>query len=243
LMVGGMVAALSSLFRLIGKGHHATGKVVAFKHHKGVDVVQIDVQLASTWAGHSAGQFAFVTFHQNEGAHPFTITSHWAGDGKLRFLVKNLGDYTSKLPRAIKLGDEVTVEGPYGEFKFENGRQRQIWIGGGIGITPFVARMTELACRPDGRQIDLFHTTSIYDEGAIAALHKDVAAAGVRLHLFADKKDGRLTVEKICALVPDWQSANIWFCGPSGFAAALREGFLAKGLLADDFHTELFDMR
>ena len=41
----------------------------------------------------------------------------------------------------------VTVEGPYGCFDFEDAQPRQVWIGAGIGITPFVARMKQLAGR------------------------------------------------------------------------------------------------
>jgi predicted ferric reductase len=37
------------------------------------------------------------------------------------------------------------VEGPYGCFDFEDGQPHQIWIGAGIGITPFVARMKQRA--------------------------------------------------------------------------------------------------
>ena len=44
-----------------------------------------------------------------------------------------------------RIGQPVTVEGPYGRFTFDDGAERQIWIGGGIGIAPFVARMKALA--------------------------------------------------------------------------------------------------
>ncbi len=45
-----------------------------------------------------AGQFAFVTLHADEGAHPHTISSAWAQDGRLTFIIKALGDYTRALP-------------------------------------------------------------------------------------------------------------------------------------------------
>jgi predicted ferric reductase len=243
LMLFGSAGALMSLFRQIGTGNHVVGTIVDFKHHPGVKVVQIDVKLANEWPGHSAGQFAFVTLDNREGAHPFTISSHWKGDGMLSFLVKGLGDYTETLPGALKRGSDVNVEGPYGEFKFEAGKKRQIWIGAGIGITPFVARMTEISAKPDGRTIDLFHPTGVYEESAISALNRDVAASGVRLHLIVDGRDGRLDVDRICAAVPDWKDADIWFCGPSAFGEALRAGFADKGLSADNFHAELFDIR
>jgi ferredoxin-NADP reductase len=65
----------------------------------------------------------------------------------------------------------------------------------------------------------------------------------VRLHLLVDSKDGRLNGERIRAVIPEWQSASIWFCGPPRFGQALREDFLAHGLPPERFHQELFQMR
>jgi predicted ferric reductase len=41
-----------------------------------------------------------------------------------------------------------TIEGPYGCVNFIDQRPRQIWVGGGIGITPFVARLKMRANAP-----------------------------------------------------------------------------------------------
>jgi ferredoxin-NADP reductase len=43
--------------------------------------------------------------------------------------------------------------------------------------------------------------------------------------------------------VPDWKSADVWFCGPAGFGEAMRTDLLAQGLAAEHFHQELFAMR
>jgi predicted ferric reductase len=145
----------------------------------------------------------------------------------------------------------VKVEGPYGCFTFDDDRPRQIWIGGGIGITPFIARMKQLAMdrkgyvgRPNLQSIDLFHTTADWNEEAIAKLTADAQAAGVHLHLLHDARDGLLTGERIRTAVPDWREASVWFCGPARFGAALRADLARHGLPVDErFHQELFSMR
>lgn len=243
LMALGTIGAIMSLTGGIGRINRAAGEVTGFEYHPGVKVLRVDARLTSQWPGHQAGQFAFVTLDRAEGAHPFTITSNWADDGNLSFLVKELGDYTGQLAKTIKPGAGIVVEGPYGEFRFESGKKRQIWIGGGIGIAPFVARMKTLAATSDGREIDLFHATKEYDESAIARLKQDVAISGVTMHLSVDAKDGFLTADKIIAAVPDWKNADIWFCGPTAMGEAIRSALMAKGMSQGDFHAELFEMR
>ncbi|HJW25503.1 MAG TPA: ferric reductase-like transmembrane domain-containing protein [Rhodocyclaceae bacterium] len=243
LMAAGSVAAVMSLFRLRVGSSRVAGRVVALEHQPALNVLAVDIELADGWQGHESGQFAFVTFHPEEGPHPFTIASNWNGDGRIRFLVKGLGDYTRILPDRLRVGDPVKVEGPHGRFDFAGDAPRQIWIGGGIGITPFVARLKELAQRPDGKAIDLFHTTAAYDQEIIDRLARDADAANVRLHVRWDERDGRLDLDSLVAAVPDWRQADVWFCGPAQFGRVLREGLVRLGLPAGRFHQELFEMR
>jgi predicted ferric reductase len=148
------------------------------------------------------------------------------------------------LPETLKEGDLVTVEGPYGRFEFNNKKPRQIWVAGGIGIAPFVARIKALMKKPDGKMIDLFYSASEpEDQQFLDRLRTASSEANVRLHVLVPAKDGRLNAERICQMVPEWKEADFWFCGPAGFGQSLRDDLVASGLSSDDFHQELFDMR
>jgi predicted ferric reductase len=243
LMAGGCTGAVISLFRRVGFERRAVGVIEELVHHQANWVLKVAIALKDRWPGHQAGQFAFVTFDHREGPHPFTISSSWHDDGKMTFLIKGIGDYTSTLPAALKVGDLVKLEGPYGRFCFTGKQQRQIWVAGGIGITPFVARMQALAAQPDGKSIDLFYSTSVPDDAFIQRLTELAQQANVRLHILVAGKDGRLTTKEIFRVVPEWHLATVWFCGPAGFGQILRQDFIARGLASGDFHQELFDMR
>ncbi len=244
LLLGGSVAAVLTLTGRIGAGRKTRGTIDELTYFPALRVLETSVVLEEGWRGHAAGQFAFVTSDRNEGAHPYTIASAWnPDDRRIVFITKALGDHTGRLRERLKVGMAVTVEGPYGCFDFNDAQPRQIWVGAGIGITPFVARLKHLAAAPEAREIDLFHPTGEFDEEAIGRLTADARAAGVRLHLLVSPQDGRLNGERIRAAVPEWQSASIWFCGPPGFGQALREDFLAHGLSPARFHQELFQMR
>ena len=248
LMIAGSYAALMSLFGLIGLGHRVTGKIAELRHYPGVHSLETVIKLGAGWSGHKAGQFAFATSNKIEGAHPYTIASAWdPADPQVTFISKELGDHTTGLVDKLSIGQEVTVEGPYGCFTFDDGLSHQIWVGAGIGITPFIARLKDLvAAAPDASrpQIDLFHTTREVDDAALERLAKDAQAANIRLHLLIDSRDGRLTGQRIRETVPEWANASIWFCGPSRFGKTLRADFAAQGLPVESrFHQELFEMR
>ncbi len=243
LMFGGTVAAIISLSRKVGHYRKAIGEISNLEYFTDNRVLKIDIKLLSYWQSHQTGQFAFVTFDNNEGAHPFTISSSWNNEGNISFMVKGLGDYTNVMPTTLKKGDLASIEGPYGRFMFNGDKPRQIWIGGGIGITPFIARLQKLSTENHNQIIHLFYSTSAPQEDFIERLRKLAQKAKVTLHVIVSGKDPHLNAERICNIVPDWQTADIWFCGPAGFGKSLKKDMIQKGLSEDDFHQELFDMR
>ncbi|SIS66779.1 ferric reductase-like transmembrane domain-containing protein [Neptunomonas antarctica] len=244
LLLGGTIAAVLALTGRIGKGRKVKGSIDSLTYYDSLSVLEVSVVLQDGWRGHRAGQFAFVTSNKKEGAHPYTIASAWdPKDLRTVFIAKALGDHTGRLREQLKTGMPVTVEGPYGCFDFNDDQPRQIWVGAGIGITPFVARLKELAKTPGEKPIDLFHPTADYNQAAIDKLTADAKAAGVKLHVMVSGKGARLDHRAIRASVPEWSSASIWFCGPQGFGFSLRKGFIANGLSAKHYHQEIFQMR
>lgn len=247
LVAGGVWAAIVVLRRRVAADRRVAGSIASLRYYPGVRVLETQIFVPEGWPGHKPGQFAFAMSDASEGAHPYTIASAWdPQDRKITFVVKELGDHTRRLREKLREGQSVIVEGPYGCFTFDDGRPRQIWIGGGIGITPFIARLEYLAAQggAGGQAIDLFHSTAEVDEDALDKLRAAADRAGVRLHLLVDSRDGRLSGDRIRAAVPDWAGASLWFCGPAGFGQALRADFAAHGLdVRRAFHQELFAMR
>ncbi len=247
LLAGGTWAAVVALLGRVGADRRVPGSIGKLQYYPALRVLEAEVDVPRGWPGHKAGQFAFAMSDAAEGAHPYTIASAWnEAEHRITFVIKELGDHTRRLREKLLLGQTVTVEGPYGCFTFDDDCPQQIWVGAGIGVTPFIARMKYLAMQ-DGRlpqTIHFFHTTHDHDENASAKLMADAAAAGVRLHILVDGRDGRLTGDRIRAAVPDWSNASIWFCGPTGFGQALRQDFAEQGLPVEHrFHQELFEMR
>ncbi|TWF79220.1 flavin-dependent oxidoreductase [Pseudonocardia hierapolitana] len=139
------------------------------------------------------GQFAFVTFHQRglREPHPFTVTSAPA-DETLRLTIRAAGRFTARVHRELGPGRRATVEGGYGMLGHAGGRARQIWVAGGIGITPFLSRLR--AGGPD-RPVDLFYVVR-HREDALFRSELE-SHPGVRVHLVVTSESGRPTAGRI----------------------------------------------
>lgn len=193
------------------------------------------------------GQFAFVSAPDAgmAEAHPFTIASAPQADGTLRFGIKALGGWTRALPDRLAPGQRLRVEGPYGRFLFRRRVPRQVWLAGGIGITPFLAWAEALTDR-DRQQIALVWAVTTPDEAFAADRLRAIAARhpGLVVHVVASRTDGRLTAERLAGLVPfDIAQAELFFCGPTPLRDAILSGLRAMGKSPRRDHCEAFELR
>ncbi|HRE17145.1 MAG TPA: ferric reductase-like transmembrane domain-containing protein [Rhodocyclaceae bacterium] len=242
LLLAGSYGAVRSLFGTIGHARQVSGKILTVEA-SAADVLTVVCQLDQPWRGHRPGQFAFLRFEQNEAAHPFTIASADHGDRLLRFHIKALGDYTRSLAGRLQPGQPVTLEGPYGRFDLARcqPQRRQVWIAGGVGVTPFLAWLEALQSEPArALAADLHYCSRDAGRDPFVARLEDLCAGlpGVRLQVHDASVGERLAA----AALGDLRAAEIWFCGPQGLAEALRSDLRAMGV-RPRFHQEAFALR
>jgi len=87
-------------------------------------------------------QFVYLKVHGkgiSSEPHPFSIASGYNLEARLKLGIRQVGDYTRSLD-LLEPGDPVTLYGPYGRFSeaFLSAERDCVFIGGGIGITPFL---------------------------------------------------------------------------------------------------------
>lgn len=239
--VVGVYCAFIALSGGIGRTRRYQGHVLSVKQHTG-GVLEVTCQLPKQWS-HKPGQFAFLTFDRFEGAHPFTVSSADHGDGQVSFAIKALGDYTTRLQTELEVGRAVRVEGPYGCFDMHESGE-QVWIGAGIGVTPFIAWLESLQAHPErAPTATLYYCVKNAGEAVFAEQLQRLAAAvpNVTLNVHYSDENGHLCAEQ--ALQQQSAAAHVWFCGPQGFADALQKGMQAQGCSTRHFHKEYFQMR
>lgn len=70
-------------------------------------------------------------------------------------MIQEDGDFTSSLDK-VKEGDQVTIEGPYGDFYPEEVRESSepmVLLSGGIGVTPNLSLLREEIAKDSDRRI------------------------------------------------------------------------------------------
>ena len=189
------------------------------------------------------GQFAFLKSLDKDNkfvSHPFTI-SEAHKKGEIQFTIKDLGDHTRALFDTLKVGDEFAVSGPHGKFNYKTGIKNQIWIAGGIGITPFRSFAQDNI--PKDFSIDFFYAYNNEEEGAYVDELQTLNHDNLRLHLFNSKEKGFLSVEEICKYVNTKESIDVYFCGPKPMRDNLRKQFKNSNLNVENFHYEHFQFK
>jgi predicted ferric reductase len=176
------------------------------------------------------GQFVFVRFAELGGeAHPFSITSA-PDQATVRLVVKALGDHTRAL-LDLPAGGSAELEGPYGTFShLALAGPRQVWIAGGIGITPFLSMARSLD--DAAREIDLYYCTAVAEQAYFLEELFQVADRNPRVRVIPIRKAdlGQLSADDIEAASRDLPHKDILICGPPVMVRNLTRQLRARGV-------------
>lgn len=243
LSIAGSYAGLLSIMRKIGSAKIFSATVASIE--KRLDNA-LDIKLNVSDEKVLAfipGQFAFIDFGRQDGLHPFTIAG--ITSQSMRVIVKGLGDYTRELGTWLHEGDTVRIEGPYGCFDFKSEQSRQVWIAGGIGVTPFLAQLNNLIedKKNNSQTIIMWYCAKSIDDEFLNELTGLCEKAGVQLHCVISAEGQRLNADMIHKEMKGLTDCSVWFCGPESFAKAMKKQLISLGLAKSRFHAERFNMR
>ena len=213
--------------------------------------VTLGPQAAEAPLAFEAGQFVFVAFDAGPGYagcreyHPFTISSP-PGPTQFRLLIKALGPCTARMQQ-LAPGVIARVQGPYGGmFRDADFTRPQVWIGGGIGITPFLAMASALPA--DAAHVDLFYLARDASEapGLVALQAEAARRANLRIFaLVANEGAAAVRAAVLAAGAPlaGADACEVYLCGPPGMLQDTLACFAAEGVPAERIHAERFDFR
>jgi predicted ferric reductase len=250
-----LLAAYLNLFAVLGIVSYAYTQLLPWLRTRRYEVVNVERHDGATIISARPitrklqampGQFGF--FRVNKPGlrepHPFTIAGI-EDDGSVRFAIKPLGDYTKALRETVAVGDALTLEGGYGHFNHKRGGRKQIWLAGGIGVTPFLA----MASRLKGDEGQDIHMVYCVRDGAEAIGLETFRAQAEKLENFNfvlhnSAIDGRFDATKLVAGISmNPAEADLWFCGPPPLRLAIEKGLKELGKAPRRVEFERFEFR
>lgn len=240
----GICAALYKLLLYPFIARHGVFRVVATE--AGPSALRLELEPVRRGIAFQPGQFGFLRMKEDglREPHPFTIASA-DGGGRVHFMIRSLGDYTAELVRRVVPGMQAEIYAPYGRFTRHAGAAREIWIAGGVGISPFLAWLTDAdAAGLDRVTLFYFHTPG-REFPAVDELERLAHARGVELVAVssgpaAPEFGARLSQLTAAAGAT---SVQVSFCGPEGLLLVVREQLRKCGIPESALQYEHFNFR
>ncbi len=213
-----------------------------------LDIITLYLQPVRSKLVYLPGQFAYFSFLDTplgRESHPFTLSSS-PNDEQLRISVKILGDYTMKM-RDLNAGERVLVYGPYGCFYeplLQKNKDSLLWIGAGIGITPFLGMLRYALDTAIPKKILFYY---IYREEQDAAVFKkeieELVAGSTNIHVvyWCTKEQGRFSIDSMGHEL-EIQNIHVQICGPQPMMESLTEQLVKRGISSEKITLESFGM-
>jgi len=194
------------------------------------------------------GQFAYLTpLDPALGAgrgeeHPYSMSSA-PTEPVLRMAIKDLGDASGALLN-VSVGSRVLIEGPYGQFLPSSHERPALWIGGGIGLTPFMSVARALADQGGMADVQLLYCANdpsrAYFQDELKAIAARVPGLTLHMHYFAEA--GPLSLPYLETRVPDYRERRVYICGPLPLIALARTLLREAGVPRTNITSEEFNL-
>jgi nitric oxide dioxygenase len=163
------------------------------------------------------------------------------------------GGWVSSTLHGLAEGSEVEVSAPTGNFYLIDSNKRNVFISGGVGLTPMIAMLNQLVTLDMPQPVSFIHACRNSQVHAMKQHLQALKSKFPRLSTFTAYEfphtgdvlgedydaTGRLDLSGIdSALLP--ANADYYLCGPMPFMAEQHQALLARGIPAENIHSEAF---
>ncbi|MFH8487520.1 globin domain-containing protein [Streptomyces longisporoflavus] len=153
------------------------------------------------------------------------------------------GEVSHHLHTHVRQGDLLRVSAPYGDLVLAPGDAPLLLASAGIGCTPMLAMLEELAAAGHRGPVTVVHADRSPESHALRAHHAALAAelpAGTAHFWYEQPGSGHHTGRVDLTDVPVASGTRAYLCGPLPYMRAVRGQLLGKGVAAADIHYEVF---
>ena len=197
------------------------------------------------------GMFAMLEY-RSEGikvARAFSIANAPPSD-YFEFLVALVhGQLTSRLETA-KAGDVYYVSAPYGQFKFDTGNAKTLFLAGGTGLAPFLSMLRQARRLSKGIDCIMLYSVKypaeILEKEELESMRQGIGLKVVVTVTRPAEGDGwtgergHVNSEMIKRNAPDFLERTSYICGPPAFVKALKDALVSLGVSERSIKAEMW---
>jgi len=192
------------------------------------------------------GQFGFLSMKEDglREPHPFTIASAGETGEEAHFVIRDLGDYTHKLLQRTTVGMFANIYAPFGRFgRIESARE--VWIAGGVGISPFIAWLSDGAARGFEKVTLFYFYTPGREFPSAKALEELARQRGAEFVSVSGGPNSTVFAQRFAAIAKSSGPANVnvSFCGPEGLMSRVKSAMRDNEVPDANLRYEYFDFR
>jgi ferredoxin-NADP reductase len=204
----------------------------------------------------NAGQWVMLHLLESDGSvwgkTPYSIAnapSEVAGSGRVSLAIRSAGAFTQRA-KALREGEVVKLQGPFGVFTLAEGAERHAFFAGGIGISPLRCMILESLASQPGTPIILFASSRTAREAAFLAEFRALAETNAHVEfvpVFTRETDngvkgerGRINEALIRRHLGPPESVHCYVCGPRPFMDEVIKLLEEIGVGKERIHFERF---
>jgi len=179
----------------------------------------------------TAGQFAYLK-PADKMMKCLSFSNSPTEKGYVEFTTKMSGSPYKNALGALKAGDKVRIQGPFGNFTYRPGLKRMSFLSGGIGITPIRSICKYLTDEKIDCDIILLYGNNSEREIAFKKDFDEMGRLNKRLKVVSVLANpssnwaghrGFITASLIEKEIPDFQERAFYICGPPGMVSAMSK--------------------
>lgn len=167
---------------------------------------------------------------------PLSIASG-ESDELIEFGIAAKGDNTQAI-RALEVGAELVLRGPFGRFKLDS-QKKVCFIAAGTGITPFMSMLRTI--RDNKTDVDAVLVYSLKKKEDLLwdeLLQMSCAHITFTQEEVPGKHLGRIDVEFLKKSIPEYLERIYFLCGAAEFITAITQALLLLGVPAQNILRE-----
>jgi nitric oxide dioxygenase len=170
-----------------------------------------------------------------------------------REIVGRPGIVSNYLHDGLRLGDEVTLYAPAGDFYLQSNSKPKVLISAGVGLTPMQAMLETLVAEQRTEQaasqkseIHLLHACENIAQHSFKKRHDEITQQGkatshtwYKSEAHESALHGYMDISSIEEQLP-LTEADFYLCGPVGFMQFAKQQLVTLGVENDCIHYEVF---